>query len=247
MVDPAKFGKIGVVGDLHGDYQTLQRLLKAVDLGRDLLVFLGDYADRGPDGVEVIRTVADLRKEHPQNVVALKGNHEDFTEEGIPNFNPCTLIAEVEAKLGNWGHYFEEELLPFIESLPLACLLAGNALLVHGGISSKISSQKDLEAPSEELQIDLLWSDPFGGKGEDPNYGRGAGVEFGADVSWAVCEALGVERVIRSHQPQLAAQKPHVMHNGRVITVNSTTVYGGLPFIYFIYPKTAKRDYYQSI
>jgi predicted phosphodiesterase len=247
VVEPAKYGKIGVVGDIHGDYQTLQRLLKAVDLEGDLLVFLGDYADRGPDGIEVIRTITELRKKHPQNVIALKGNHEDFTQDGIPNFNPCTLIGEAEAKLGNWGLYFEEELLPFIETLPLACLLAGNALLVHGGVSSKITSQKDLEEPSEELCIDLLWSDPFDGKGEDPNFGRGAGVEFGADVSKAVCAALGVERIVRSHQPQLAAQKPNAMHDGRLITLNATTVYGGLPFIYFIDPKTAKRDYYQSI
>ncbi len=138
-------------------------------------------------------------------------------------------------------------MLPFIESLPLACLLAGNALLVHGGISSKISSRKDLEAPSEELCIDLLWSDPFEGKGEDPNYGRGAGVEFGADVSEAVCKALGVERVIRSHQPQLAALKPYVMHGGRVVTVNATTVYGGLPFIYYVDAGSTKKDYYRSI
>jgi hypothetical protein len=246
-VESGKFGKIAVVGDLHGDFGTLQRILKVVDLDVDLLVFLGDYADRGPDGVEVIRTVAQLRKKHPENVVALKGNHEDFSVDGIPNFNPCTLIGEAEAKLGNWGIYFEEELLPFIESLPLACLIVGNALLVHGGISSKIVSKKDLEAPSEELCIDLLWSDPFDGKGEDPNFGRGAGVEFGSDVSKAVCEALGVERIVRSHQPQLAAQKPHVMHNGRLITLNATTVYGGLPFIYFIDPKTVKRDYYQSV
>lgn len=247
IVEPVKFRRVGVVGDLHGDYQTLQRLLKVVDLNADLLVFLGDYADRGPDGFEVIRSIADLRKKHPQNVVALKGNHEDFTEEGVPNFNPCTLIAEVEAKLGNWGSYFEKELLPFIESLPLTCLILGNALLVHGGVSSKINSQKDLEAPLEELCGDLLWSDPFEGKGEDPNYGRGAGVEFGADVSEAVCKALGVERIVRSHQPQLAAKKPHVMHDGRVITVNATTVYGGLPFIYFIDPKIAKRDYYLNV
>jgi protein phosphatase len=246
-VESGKFGKIAVVGDLHGDFGTLKRILKVVDLDADLLVFLGDYADRGPDGIEVIRTVAELRKKHPENVVALKGNHEDFSEDGIPNFNPCTLIGEAEAKLGNWGLYFEQELLPFIESLPLACLIVGNALLVHGGISSKITSRQDLEAPSEELQIDLLWSDPFEDKGEDPNYGRGAGVEFGADISEGVCRALGVERVIRSHQPQLAALKPHVMHEGFVVTVNATTVYGGLPFIYYIDAGSTKKYYYRSI
>ncbi len=59
-------------------------------------------------------TVAKLRKEHPKNVIALMGNHEDFTTTGEPNFNPCTLIDEAEAKrivhsnIGYWAGYFEK-------------------------------------------------------------------------------------------------------------------------------------------
>lgn len=246
-IDPDRFGKVGVVGDLHGDLRTLQALEKIVDFKGDLLVFLGDYADRGPEGVEVIRTVKTLRTKHPDNVVLLKGNHEDFTDNGEPNFNPCTLIDEVETKVGRWGKYFIGELKPFLDSLPLCCLIPNNALLVHGGISSKIKSAGDLEVPSMDLQVDLLWSDPHEGEGEDPNYGRGVGVEFGVDISLGVCQALGVSRIIRSHQPQLAATKPHLMHDGCVVTVNATTVYGGLPFVYFIDPKSTKRDYYRSI
>jgi diadenosine tetraphosphatase ApaH/serine/threonine PP2A family protein phosphatase len=246
-IDPNKFGKVGVVGDLHGDLHTLQALQKIADFKSDLIVFLGDYADRGHHGVEVIRAVSTLREEHPDNVVLLKGNHEDFTEKGEPNFNPCTLIDEAEAKVGCWGNYFAGELKPFLDSLPLCCLVSSNALLVHGGVSSKIKSVRDLEVPSEMMRMDLLWSDPVDGEGEDPNYSRGAGVEFGADISRSVCQVLGVNRIIRSHQPQLAATKPCLMHEGRVVTVNATTVYGGLPFVYFIDPKSVKRDYYRSI
>jgi diadenosine tetraphosphatase ApaH/serine/threonine PP2A family protein phosphatase len=247
VVETQDFSKVAVVGDLHGDYRTLQNLLKIVDLKADLLVFLGDYADRGPDGVEVIRTVADLQKNHSENVVALKGNHEDFTENGEPNFNPCTLVYEAEVKKGNWSHYFLEELKPFIDSLSLCCLISGNALLLHGGISGKLKGLEDLREPSDELMMDLLWSDPKDGDGEEPNYSRGIGVEFGPDVSAAVCDSLGVKRIIRSHQPQMASTKPHIMHDGRVITVNTTSVYGGHPFIYFIDPKSTKKDYYQVI
>jgi diadenosine tetraphosphatase ApaH/serine/threonine PP2A family protein phosphatase len=246
-VEPQKYGKIGIVGDLHGDYQTLQALLKIVDLDADLLVFLGDYADRGSDGIEVIRNVTQIRKHHPDSIVALMGNHEDYSDTGNPNFSPCTLIQEATTKLGNWGTYFSEELKPFIESLPLCCLIPNNALLVHGGVSSKLTDAAALESPSEDLQMDLLWSDPFEGQGEDLNYSRGAGVAFGSDVSAAICQHLEVKRIIRSHQPQLATTKPHIMHNGRVITVNTTTVYGGSPFIYFVDPQSARQDYYQNI
>ena len=247
VVEFQDYRRVAVVGDLHGDYQSLEALLKIVDFNSDLLVFLGDYADRGPDGVEVIRTVASLQREHPKNVIALMGNHEDFSEDGNPNFNPCTLIDEAQTKTDNWNRYFRDELKPFLDTLPLCALIPNNALLVHAGISSKLTSIDDLKSPSEELRMDLLWSDPFDGEGEHPNYMRGAGVEWGEDVSAVVCKALGVGRVIRSHQPQLAATKPALMHGGRVVTVNATTVYGGHPFVYFIDPNSTKKDYYKSI
>jgi protein phosphatase len=247
IIEANRYSTFGIIGDLHGDYKALQALLKTVNLSSDLLIFLGDYADRGPDGVEVIRTVNVLRQQYPKNVVALMGNHEDYSDEGVPNFNPCTLIGEAESKTGSWGRYFLNELKPFIDSLSLCALIPGNALLVHGGVSSKIVKLDDLKEPSDELRIDLLWSDPIEGIGEDPNWSRGAGVEFGADVSATVCHVLGVKRIIRSHQPQLAAPKPYVMHNGRVVTVNATSVYGGTPFVYFLDPKASGKDYIRTV
>ncbi len=138
VIEPDSYRRVGVVGDLHGDYKALQALLKTADLDTDLLVFLGDYADRGADGVEVIRTVKSLRQMYPKSVVALMGNHEDYSGEGVPNFNPCTLIGEAEAKTGSWGSYFLNELKPFINSLSLCAIVRGNALLVHGGVSGRL-------------------------------------------------------------------------------------------------------------
>lgn len=247
IVEPQDYVRVAVVGDLHGDLKSLEASLKHVELSSDLLVFLGDYADRGPFGIEVIRKVAQLRSEHPSNVLPLRGNHEDFSEEGNPNFSPCTLIAEAEAKVGSWKSYFKETLKPFTKSLNLCALIPGNALFVHGGVSSKLQKIDDLKTPSEELRMDLLWSDPMNGEGEDPNYERGAGVVFGEDVSAAVCNAIGVKRIIRSHQPQLAASGPYILHDGRVITVNATSVYGGKPFVYFIDPLSTQKDSYRSI
>ncbi|MCW4004938.1 MAG: serine/threonine protein phosphatase [Candidatus Bathyarchaeota archaeon] len=243
VVNPKKYDRIGVVGDLHGDYKALDALLGLVDLNRDLLVFLGDYADRGAFGVETIRRVAALHKEHPNNVVALMGNHEDYTNYGEPKFSPATLINEAEAKVGSWNRFFKDEFKPFIDSLQLSALIQGNALLVHGGVSSKLTKIDDLKSPSADLRLDILWSDPFDGEGERPNR-RGAGVEFGADVSASVCRALGVERIIRSHQPMIAKNKPHYAHGGRVVTVQATSVYDGVPLIYFIDPVSSKNDYY---
>jgi diadenosine tetraphosphatase ApaH/serine/threonine PP2A family protein phosphatase len=247
VVEPDAFSRVAVVGDLHGDNRALKAILETVDLNSELLVFLGDYADRGECGVEVIRTIKALRQMHPNNVIALMGNHEDYTSEGVPNFNPCTLIGEAEVKTGSWGIYYLNELKPFIDSLSLSALIPGNALLVHGGVSSKIRSVEDLREPSDELRMDLLWSDPSEDMGERVNWGRGAGVEFGVDVSASVCEVLGVERIIRSHQPQLSLHAPRVMHGGRVVTVNATSVYGGSPFVYYLNPRAPKKNYIRTV
>jgi predicted phosphodiesterase len=75
-------GRVIVVGDLHGDYESFQGICKLFSPVKDCLVFLGDYADRGLKGVEVIEDVMDLREKYPTSVFALKGNHEAYTEDG---------------------------------------------------------------------------------------------------------------------------------------------------------------------
>lgn len=232
-----RFRKIAVFGDLHGDHAALQFGLNMVDPARDGMIFLGDYADRGPSGIEVIDAVDSLMRNHPWNVFALKGNHEDYTESGAPSFWPRGLIDEVREKRGDWRDYFDGTFKPFVDGLRIAVIVPGEMLFVHGGVSSKIRSVEDLKHPTRDVERDILWSDPFEGCGEYPNWERGgAGVEFGADVSEAVCKLLGVKRIVRSHQPANALTGPSYSHNGRVVTISSTSVYGGAPFFLCIDP-----------
>ena len=228
--DAKRVRKIVVVGDLHGDYSTFSKILKIVNLEEDCLVFLGDYADRGNNGVEIIDMLILLKKKYPSNVIALKGNHEDYTEDGRPLFSPCDLIEEVVQKRGSWEEYFFSTFKPFANDLYLAALIPGEILFVHGGVSSKIKSLDDLRNPSRDIEIDVLWSDPLEGYGEYPNP-RGAGVEFGEDVTEEVCRRLGVKMIVRSHEPRKALQGPCYEHDGKVVTVSSTSIYGGRPFV----------------
>ncbi|MEF2278093.1 metallophosphoesterase [Deinococcus sp. YIM 134068] len=80
--------RLWVVGDVHGELNKLRDLLRGAGLmdagdawtgGTAHLVFLGDYLDRGPDGVGVVRLVRGLEAQAPQSggrVTALLGNHE---------------------------------------------------------------------------------------------------------------------------------------------------------------------------
>lgn len=218
-----------VAGDLHGDLESFSRIREEFK-ERDLLLFLGDYADRGNNGVEVIEGLKELIECYPKNVIVLKGNHEDYSPNGIPKFSPCNLISEVEEKVGNWREYFEELEKKFLDKLNLAALVPGKALFVHGGVSSKIRNLTDLVSPSVEIEEDLLWSDPYQLEGELLNP-RGAGVLFGPDITRKVTQRLGVKYVIRSHEPTKAFRGPAIEHEGKVITLSSTRVYGGRPFL----------------
>jgi serine/threonine protein phosphatase 1 len=63
------------VGDVHGCLAQLDALLAAVaPTPADVLVFLGDYVDRGPDSRGVLDRLIALRETH--RVVCLRGNHE---------------------------------------------------------------------------------------------------------------------------------------------------------------------------
>jgi serine/threonine protein phosphatase 1 len=69
--------KIFAVGDIHGCSSKLSTLLKSLPLDpdRDLVVFLGDYINRGPGSREVIEILIDL-SQRVENAVFLMGNHE---------------------------------------------------------------------------------------------------------------------------------------------------------------------------
>ena len=67
------------IGDVHGNLRALEDLLGKVlvELSReDVLVFLGDYIDRGPDSRGCLERIVRLREEADFQVVALQGNHE---------------------------------------------------------------------------------------------------------------------------------------------------------------------------
>jgi len=72
------------IGDIHGQFDKLSLLLDHLysyanlDLRSDILIFTGDYVDRGLDSKKVIETLVRLKNDYPDNVICLKGNHESM-------------------------------------------------------------------------------------------------------------------------------------------------------------------------
>ena len=75
--DENEFRRIIAVGDIHGNLNRLESLFERMDCEpqRDLLVFLGDYIDRGEEGVACVSLVQKMAEENP-HVISLMGNHE---------------------------------------------------------------------------------------------------------------------------------------------------------------------------
>jgi len=82
--------RIYAIGDVHGCSSLLERLLALIEAHvtafpsrRPILVFLGDYIDRGPASREVIDQLIFLRKH--REVIFLRGNHERYLIEFLKN------------------------------------------------------------------------------------------------------------------------------------------------------------------
>lgn len=99
---------IFAIGDVHGDYDRLVKLLAAAKIierpanpetvkwtaGKAVLIFTGDLIDKGPHSLQVVRLAASLRNaaaESGGQVITLMGNHEaeflaDPTEKKVKDF-----------------------------------------------------------------------------------------------------------------------------------------------------------------
>lgn len=100
--------RIFAVGDIHGYYRRLERLLGQLPLDpqRDLLVFLGDYLNRGPQSREVLDLLLDVERRVP-GAVFLVGNHEqallDYAATGDVDLLHQLRGMGVEATLKSYG------------------------------------------------------------------------------------------------------------------------------------------------
>lgn len=123
------------VGDVHGHYDGLMRLLDVMALNSDdQLHFVGDLIDRGPKSANVIQFV----REHVYPCVM--GNHEQLLLEAFPR-NQVAQYA-LQAWLQSGGHttvasFDTPELLidnlDWLRSLPTHIDL-GDVWLVHAGL-----------------------------------------------------------------------------------------------------------------
>ena len=156
-------GKIAAISDVHGMIYKLEALLDVLPIrwGRDQVVFLGDYIDRGPDPRGVISKLIDIKKNFPNHVNFLLGNHEfmflnylfqkglidDIPFKSAVNLDPTFFATGGENTLASYHRGGEGLVVPdehmefLLELLPI--YETDDYCFVHAGLKphSDIASQ----------------------------------------------------------------------------------------------------------
>ena len=189
-----------ICGDIHGQiYDLLELFKKGGDIPNSRYVFMGDYVDRGYNGVEVLELLLALKIKYPEHITLLRGNHESRQICFAYGF-----YEEITRKYGNanaWEYFTD-----LFDYLPLAALVEGKIFCVHGGLSPYISTvdqirliNRKMEIPREGVFCDLMWSDP-----DDIETWiiscRGAGWIYGWKVVDEFTHINNLELICRAHQ-----------------------------------------------
>jgi len=221
---------IMVVGDIHGDIDTLiqifsqARIPERLGERNTLLVFLGDYIDRGPAQIEVLALVTLLKAMHSGRVILMRGNHEP-----PPGLNPYPhdFPSRLLSLYGGEGRGIYRRFYEDFQLMPYATVVPGRLLMMHGGLPTYNymeagTLEEYLEAgrePSPRLLEEILWNDPDDTVDEWMPSPRGAGRLFGPKVTERVCRVFGCSLVVRGHQSCMEGYRYN--HGGRVLTLFS--------------------------
>jgi serine/threonine protein phosphatase 1 len=155
--------KIFAIGDIHGCNKKLIALLERLplDKDRDILVFLGDYINRGLDSRGVLDTLLSVRETY-RRVVFLKGNHEqallDYVTTGDVETLHLLRTMGIDATVASYGSSVRKlmdlscmppEHQDFLQNLDFS-FTAGNYLFTHADIDEEKLAAADAHTHAEQ-------------------------------------------------------------------------------------------------
>ena len=151
--------RLFIIGDIHGCLDILKRLIDKIPWrpGKDRLIFIGDYIDRGEDPKGVVDFILSL-KDGYKNIDCLLGNHEAMLLDYLKGRNRdiylfnggTTTLASYRAarKSSDEPLIPEEHILFFNELKPY--IEVENYYIVHAGLRpGKLVENQSLE--------DMIW------------------------------------------------------------------------------------------
>ncbi|KAI1720031.1 calcineurin-like phosphoesterase domain-containing protein [Ditylenchus destructor] len=228
-----------VCADLHGHFQDLREIfVKCGSPHHQNYLFLGDYVDRGTQGLQTLALLLALKVKYPTKVFLLRGNHEDIMSSLSYGFYDECQYQFVNAE-ENYGEAIYNKLLEVFNWIPFAAVIDKTIFCVHGGLSPHLDKLESIEqivrpciVPPYGLACDLVWSDPICDPEE--NYrngwsmsGRGISFTFGQSVVDDFCTRTGIDLIVRGHQlvKPMLKNGYNFFGGGRVLTLFSARNY----------------------
>ena len=149
-------GRTIVVGDIHGCFDELIDLIKAVDLrADDRVIAVGDLVCKGPKSVQVLELfISDKR------FSSVVGNHDRRLRQrwrGEP-----VRLSKDQRQVVKELEFHRERYFHFLRSLPFMVNL-GSHLVVHAGVRPGVPLRRQMAADLTEIRT----------MGPDPSHRRG--------------------------------------------------------------------------
>lgn len=251
------------IGDTHGaikeTYQLIKFFVRKIRISPNLkIIFVGDYVDRNPYDLENLALILSFSLLYPENVVLIRGNHEDRLINQHYGFMDNLLRT-----FYNQAEILYDEIIQVFMKFPIAHISqihskngkTARVLTVHGGIPidhanflepvildeikdsliCEVEESKDMDP----YTTSILWSDPDemirGILTGDHLQGR---TRFGAPVFDAFMQGNQLDLLVRGHQKWSEGFKK--FFGGRLISLFSTASYDGKPRFQ---PKILKLEY----
>ena len=160
------YGTTYVFGDIHGNYNDLVRFsdIFGMPLSLKLLegnfLFLGDYVDRGKNGIETVLYLFAFKVLYPKRIFLLRGNHEAAQVNGALSIygdtafkNQCTTAYGTEDGERAW-----KAINSAFDMLPYCAAIDDKIFCVHGGIPTAVYNDKHLDVMGALSSLPRPWT-----------------------------------------------------------------------------------------
>ena len=201
--------KAVVIGDIHGNLETLIKLVEIINEEKPkpkYIIFLGDIVDRGPKQLECLIFVYALKILNPQSVYILKGNHETFEMNKAYGFYYDFINKFKDYKKFN-------KILSVYKVLPYCAIVNKSILCLHGGIPEDFEIIKKIKGlKANEISQDIaksiwdglnqiIWNDPKETVKKFSDSFRGPGIKFfGEEAFNGFMDNNNLKYLIRVHE-----------------------------------------------
>ncbi len=189
------------IGDLHGELQSALSVQRYIEkFNNHYFIFLGDYADRGPEQIETFNLVMALTLAYPHKVLMLRGNHES---------------DEIAARYGFYHTVvkeFSSDVLKYyssvFEALPIAAYRNKSVFACHGGVAEGVASIEEIQARNrrnpnfpDDVIFQLVWNDPREGNFRFyPNARSSRARHYGKIAFDTFMESIDAQVMFRAHE-----------------------------------------------